>query len=156
MKSINEYIIDVFGNTKLFEMAHERSKYMDLVMELSSKITEHWCLLRYSTLNGKLKTHNHWQGELRAFMMKLANIKIKVDKTKATKEVLIKWEELDDWEQVMKIISVKWYNEGFDIESKETEEIAKDFAEYGVYDMIDIICNPKIKLQEINNYLNNI
>ena len=156
MKNIKEYIVEALSNTQIFEMAYERSKYIDLVSDLSTKITEHWCLLRYSTLNGKLKTHNHWVGELRAFVMRLANIKIKVDKTKATKESLIKYEELDDWERVIRIISNKWYEEGFDIESEQSEEVAKDFAEYGVHDLIDIICNPKIKLQEINNYLNSI
>lgn len=156
MISIYEYIIEKLENTKLFEMAHERSKYIDLVIDLSGKIAEHWCLLRYSTLNGKLREHNHWQGELRAFILKLVNIKIKVDKTKATKDVLIKFEEFNDWERIIRIISAKWYDEGFDIESDKTEEVAKDFSDYGVYDLIDIICNSKIKIQEINNYLNNI
>lgn len=156
MNNLTEILVEQLQNTKIFEMARDRSEYMKIVDNLSNQIIENWCLLRYSSIYGKLQTHNHWMKELRAYIMKLQSIKIDVDKTKATRTVLIDWMECDDKNEVFNLIAYKWQEENFDIESKETEEVVDDFVEYGVYELIEVICKKKMTLKELNDYLNGI
>ena len=40
MINIYEYIIEKLENTKLFEMAYSRSKYMDIVNDIAPQIIE--------------------------------------------------------------------------------------------------------------------
>lgn len=156
MKAIKEYFVERLQKTKIFEMAYSRSRYMDEVFRLRHQLIENWCLLRYSTLNGKLQEHNHWLKELRAHILNLAKMDIKVDKKKATTEVLIYGEEANNPKQVIWLISHKWGDEGFDIDSNLTEEVVDDFVEYGIYELIDIICKKRLSNNELNEYLNNI
>lgn len=156
MNHLKEFLIEALQNSNIFEMARDRSEYMRTVDNLSNQIIENWCLLRYSSINNKLQTHNHWLTELRAYIMKLQSIKIDVDKTKATRTVFINWMDCYDKNEVFNLIAYKWQEEGFDIESKETEEVVTDFIEYGIDELIEVICKKKMNLNELNNYLNNI
>ena len=156
MRKLKELLVEALSKTEIFEMAYERSEYVKALFNLRIQLIENWCLLRYSTIMGRLQTHSHWMKEMRAHMNNLINMKIKVDKTRATRELLIDKEEADDFDHVIRLISNKWQDEHFDIESKETEEVVRDFIEYGLYDLIEIIGKKKVSLNELNDYLNGI
>lgn len=156
MINIYEYIIEKLENTKLFEIAYSRSKYMDIVNDIAPQIIENWCLIRYSSLNSKLQEHNHWIKELKAHIMKLQRSNIKTDKTRATRSVFMDWMECNKSHQIKKCIEIKWEDEGFDINSDISEEVISDFVSYGIHEIIEIICNDRMNLQDLNNYLNNI
>ena len=42
------------------------------------------------------------------------------------------------------------------IDSNSTEEVVNDFVEYGIYELIEIICKKRLSNDELNEYLNNI
>ena len=62
---INEKLMDLIENTKIFEMAISRSKYTDRLYNMVNQIIENWCLIRYCTLtNSNLDLRAHWCSEL--------------------------------------------------------------------------------------------
>ena len=88
--------------------------------------------------------------------MKLQRSNIKTDKTRATRSVFMDWMECNKSHQIKKCIEIKWEDEGFDINSDISEEVISDFVSYGIHEIIEIICNDRMNLQDLNNYLNNI
>ena len=157
MINLKHLLVEALCKTELFEMAYNRSKYQDSVIDLTNQIVENWCLIRYCSLYDKNNLNkNHWKTELRAYILKLNSMLVKVDKKRATQEVLIKWEGLDIYTNVLRKISYKWQNEKLDIESENTKNITLDFSTYGVFDIISLICSKNLMLYSINEYLDNI
>lgn len=157
MNILKNWFIESLCKTQIFEMAYGRSKYQDTIIDLTSQLVENWCLIRYCTLYDKHNINkNHWKSELRAYILKLNGMFVKVDKKRATEEVLIKWEELNVYTNVLRKISYKCHQEKLDIESENIKNVTLDFVEYGIFEIIDLICAKNLMLQSINEYLDNI
>lgn len=80
MKTLTEYLVEYLSHTKLFEMAIERKKYIQLVKSLEQQIFENWCLIRYAKIYGNAHHKqyiNHWKQELKTYLLKLSSVDIK-------------------------------------------------------------------------------
>lgn len=112
MKSLNEFLIETFSNTKLFEMAYSRKDYITKVNNLSGQLVENWCLCKYCTLYDKSNiNHKHWQKELHSVIDDLNKMFVKVDKKKATEYALIANDELNNTSHVKRYVKRKFDNE---------------------------------------------
>ena len=96
MRSLISYIEENY----ITEMACNLSRFRDQVSSLKSPIIIHWCLTKWAeehpdhhlTVNRK-----HWVTELKGFMNKIAEIKLKSGrKDKTLYDLLINDDELDD------------------------------------------------------------
>lgn len=128
MKTLTEILVDVLSETKIFEMANDRAKYMDLVHSLTDQIVQNWCLIKYCNMYDEENYNRlHWSKELIAHLGTLQRQKIKggLDKERATREVLIEREEIDDVETVNLIIINKFEDEHIDI---NLTEISTEFV----------------------------
>lgn len=165
MKKLTEYIVEKLSETSLFEMAYQRKEYMNKLFDLRLQLVENWALLRYCTLQctdeqfnnlpDVSQTRNHWEKELKAHINNLNMMNLNVDKTRATYQELIEKAELNNTEKIISIIEFK-----FDVEGILNEDIikiiAEDFVEYGLEELIEIICKKKLTVQELNEYVRNI
>ena len=156
MISLNEYIADCISRTKIFEMAFNRSRYQNELKNLANQLIENWCLVRYCSINDKNNiNYHHWKKELRGHLMNLSGMLLKTDKRNATKELLLQKEQLNNTIIVTNRLAKKWFKEQLDIDASYTDEIVSDFVEYGIYEIIDIVC-VKTSKQEITDYIDNI
>ena len=85
-------------------------------------------------------------------------MKLDVDKTRATCQELIEYSEFKIIDNIKEIIEFKFDVEGIlnDDAKDIIDEIAKDFVEYGLDELIEIICKKKLGVNEIKEYLSNI
>ena len=85
-------------------------------------------------------------------------MKLDVDKTRATEQELIEYSEFKNIDNIKEIIEFKFDVEGIlnDDDKDIIDEIAKDFVEYGLDELIEIICKKKLSVNEIKEYLSNI
>ena len=157
MKKLQNYLVEMLCKTQLFEMAYNRSKYQDVLDALVDQLVQNWCLVRYCTLfNENNRNKLHWKQELYSHISNIQRMLLKVDKFKATQEVLIGWRELNNFDQVIRAIDNKWYNENLDIDAEYTDIIVSDFAEYGADELIKILSEKSLTRADINDYINNI
>ena len=82
-------------------------------------------------------------------------MKLDVDKTRATEQELIEYSEFKNIDNIKEIIEFKFDVEGIlnDDDKDIIDEIAKDFVEYGLDELIEIICKKKLSVNEIKEYL---
>ena len=165
MIKLVECIIEKLSNTRLFEMAFQRRVYMKTLFDLRLQLVENWALIRYCTLQKSneeynnlidvSQTRNHWEKELRAHISNLYKMKLDVDKTRATEQELIEYSEFKNIDNIKEIIEFKFDVEGIlnDDDKDIIDEIAKDFVEYGLDELIEIICKKKLSVNEIKEYL---
>lgn len=130
MRSLIEILVEAFSETKIFEMAYSREKYIDHIHSLTHQIIENWCLIKYCNIYDKENYNRlHWSKELIAHMSNLMQQKIKngINKERTTKFALIEQEELNNPEVVKNIIEVK-----FDFENIETDLtlLANEFVKH--------------------------
>ena len=168
MIKLIEYIAEKLTNTRIFEIAFQRRVYMKTLFDLRLQLVENWALIRYCTLQKSneeyhnfidvSQTRNHWEKELRAHIYNLYNMKLDVDKTRATEQELIEYSEFKNIDNIKEIIEFKFDVEGIlnDDDKDIIDEIAKDFVEYGLDELIEIICKKKLSVNEIKEYLSNI
>ena len=157
MKKLQNYLVEMFCKTQLFEMAYNRSKYQDNLDSLTDQLVQNWCLVRYcSAFDENNRNRSHWKQELYSHISNIQRMLLKVDKFKATQEVLIGWRELNDADQVIRAIDNKWYDERLDIDAEYTDIIVSDFIEYGVDELIKILSEKSLTRADINDYINNI
>ena len=168
MIKLVEYIAEKLTSTRIFEMTFQRRVYMKTLFDLRLQLVENWALIRYCTLQKSneeynnlidvSQTRNHWEKELRAHIYNLYKMKLDVDKTRATEQELIEYSEFKNIDNIKEIIEFKFDVEGiFNNGDKDIiDEIAKDFVEYGLDELIEIICKKKLSVNEIKEYLSNI
>ena len=168
MIKLVEYIAEKLTSTHIFEMAFSRKQYMDALHNLRLQLVENWALLRYCTLQKSneeycnlidvSQTRSHWETELRAHITNLYKMKLDVNKTRATCQELIEYSEFKIIDNIKEIIEFKFDVEGIlnDDTKDIIDEIAKDFVEYGLDELIEIICKKKLSVNEIKEYLSNI
>ena len=168
MIKLVEYIAEKLTSTRIFEMAFQRRVYMKTLFDLRLQLVENWALIRYCTLQKSneeyhnlidvSQTRNHWEKELRAHISNLYNMKLDVDKTRATEQELIEYSEFKNIDNIKEIIEFKFDVEGIlnDDAKDIIDEIAKDFVEYGLDELIEIICKKKLSVNEIKEYLSDI
>ena len=119
MRSLTEIIVESFSNTKIFEMANSREKYIDITRSLTDQIVQNWCLIKYCNMYDEENYNRlHWSKELIAHMGTLLRQKIKgnIDKLRTTKIAWIEQEELDDPEIIKLIIINKFKDEKIDVD----------------------------------------
>lgn len=168
MIKLVECIVEKLSKTRLFEMAFQRRVYMKTLFDLRLQLVENWALIRYYTLQKSneeyhnlidvSQTRNHWEKELRAHISNLYKMKLDVDKTRATEQELIEYSEFKNIDNIKEIIEFKFDVEGIlnDAAKDIIDEIAKDFVEYGLDELIEIICKKKLSVNEIKEYLSDI
>ena len=85
-------------------------------------------------------------------------MKLDADKTRATERELIEYSEFKNIDNIKEIIEFKFDVEGIlnDDDKDIIDEIAKDFVEYGLDELIEIICKKKLSVNEIKEYLSDI
>ena len=165
MIKLVEYIAEKLTSTRIFEMAFQRRVYMKTLFNLRLQLVENWAMIRYCTLQKSneeynnlidvSQTRNHWEKELRAHISNLYSMKLDVDKTRATEQELIEYSEFKNIDNIKEIIEFKFDVEGIlnDDDKDIIDEIAKDFVEYGLDELIEIICKKKLSVNEIKEYL---
>ena len=161
MIKLVEYIAEKLTSTRIFEIAFQRRVYMKTLFDLRLQLVENWALIRYCTLQefneeyhnliDVSQTRNHWEKELRAHISNLYNMKLNVNKTRATEQELIEYSEFKNIDNIKEIIEFKFDVEGIlnDDDKDIIDEIAKDFVEYGLDELIEIICKKKRSVNEI-------
>ena len=168
MIKLVEYIAEKLTSTRIFEIAFQRRVYMKTLFDLRLQLVENWALIRYCTLQKSneeynnlidvSQTRNHWEKELRAHISNLYSMKLDADKTQATEQELIEYSEFKNIDNIKEIIEFKFDVEGIlnDDDKDIIDEIAKDFVEYGLDELIEIICKKKLSVNEIKEYLSDI
>lgn len=168
MIKLVECIVEKLSKTRLFEMAFQRRVYMKTLFDLRLQLVENWALIRYCTLQESneeyhnlidvSQTRNNWEKELRAHISNLYNMKLDVDKTQSTEQELIEYSEFKNIDNIKEIIEFKFDVEGIlnDAAKDIIDEIAKYFVEYGLDELIEIICKKKLSVNEIKEYLSDI
>lgn len=140
MINIKDFLVRQLQKTSIFEMAYTRNKYMENLNNIRLQLIENWCLIRYCTLSGRTQTKNHWQNELYNYVKSLQDMTLKTKGKKyASEEVLIEWAELDNEDHIYKIFKRKARKENLDLNDPNIKQACKDFAKFGVYELIDII-----------------
>lgn len=131
MRSLTEIIVESLSNTKIFEMAYSREKYMDLAHSLTRQIVENWCLVKYCNMHDEENYNRlHWSKELIAHLGNLQQhrkLKGGMNPDRALKIVWLDREDLDDVNTVTTIIEMK-----FDIENinADLNELANEFVKH--------------------------
>ena len=148
MKRLVNYILEKVSNTKLFEMALDRSNYCDKLFFSRIQIVQNWCLIKYCNMFDEENYNRlHWSKELEAQLVSLQKIKLKSgDKLRATYIELIDKAELDDEDMVESICKDKWKRENLPTESLKI--ISKEFIKE-LPNICKYICDPKF---DIYNY----
>ena len=152
MKNLVDFVLSNISNTKIFEMAYNRSKYIDKVLGLNKQIVENWCLIKYCNLYD-VENYNrlHWCREL---ITHLSNLNMDVlkngNKLRATKEAF-EIDELYDENQICIICERKW-----DIENLPLNKL-NEVSIYFVKDINKILglISDKPSYQKIKNYVYN-
>lgn len=145
MKKLIDYILESISNSYLFEMAYDRKKYCDLITYLHKQIVQNWCLVKYCNLYDEENYNRlHWSKELISHLENLQDIKLKAgDKLKATEMELIEYNELDDYEMVMRKCKSKWVDERLPL--NKLELVAKEFTKE-LPNLCKHICDPKFDM----------
>ena len=161
MIKLVEHIAEKLTSTRIFEIAFQRRVYMKTLFDLRLQLVENWALIRYCTLQefneeyhnliDVSQTRNHWEKELRAHISNLYNMKLNVNKTRATEQELIEYSEFKNIDNIKEIIEFKFDVEGIlnDDDKDIIDEIGKEFVEYGLDELIEIICKKKRSVNEI-------
>lgn len=152
MKTLVDFMLSGISNTKIFEMAYNRSKYIDKVLSLNKQIVENWCLIKYCNLYD-VENYNrlHWCKELISHLTNLNGDVLKNgDKKRATKEAF-ETDELYDENQIYIICEPKWDDENLPIDKLSiiSESFVKD-----INILLELISN-KSNYQKIKNYVYN-
>ena len=119
MRRLTEILVEALSNTKIFEMANSREKYIDLTRGLTDQIVQNWCLIKYCNMYDEENYNRlHWSKELLAHMGTLMRQKIKggIDKIRTTKAAWIEQEEIDDPNTIELIIINKFKDENIEID----------------------------------------
>ena len=152
MMKLFDYILEKLSNTYIFEMAYNRSKYVEKVLSLNQQIVENWCLIKYCNLYDEENYNRlHWCRELTAHLSNLnKDVVKKGDKYRATKEAFI-IDELFDETQIYIICEPKWDDENLPYDK------LKNITKYFIND-IDVLLkliSGKQNYQNIKNYVYN-
>ena len=156
MNKFIDQLVNILSDNQLFEMAYNRRDYMNKLFSLTRQLLENWCLIRYCSITNRGETKNHWKSELRAYLMQLNGMTVKLDKTKITRQQLIKYDEANKPNKIYNYIAQKFEKENIDIDSPEVESAVNDCSEYGIDEMIDIICESSMDKNKIKLYLDQI
>lgn len=114
-QSLTDYLAESLQQSKLFEMAYDRQKYMNYLEGQIDNLVENWCLCKYCSLYDTVNlNHEHWRDELAAIFKKSTRMKCTVSKQRAVHEQLIKKAELNDVSVVNDILISKLKHEHID------------------------------------------
>ena len=115
MKTLIEYI----ESSVITEMTKSLSDFKQLVSDLSDKIIENWCLVKWcdmypNELTSK-RLRNHWASELKSYLYKISRERLKSGrKDKVIQDEWIKHLELNDTYIISDIIRDKFEKEGLE------------------------------------------
>lgn len=149
---IIDFLADKLSNTYIFEMAYDRRKYESKLSSIARQIVENWCLVKYCNMFDEENYNRlHWSKELSAHLkdLQMDRLKKNLNKLKVTKQVLIEYEEFDDYEQVIRKCQLKWDLEG--LPDDKLKIVAKEFAN-NIDNICEYICNINF---DVKNYAYN-
>ena len=111
MRNLSEYLIE---NT-IVEMANSKSEFEKLVYNLFEQIIENWCLVKLCDLYPQESfsiNRNHWCSELKSYIMRIYNKKLKTGKKiNIIYDLFIKEDEYNDSIRVAELIRDKFNKE---------------------------------------------
>ena len=114
---------------QLFEMAFDKREYQRKVDDLMDQIAQNWCLCKFCQITDPNNyNYNGWKKELRAYLYKIRRFKVKGDKFKWTKEVIIDKAEFNDFDVVRKACEYKLDDEtDLNISEEEKQFLFNEF-----------------------------
>lgn len=121
---------DMLLETRLCQMAIDRSKYKEKVDAEIDQIVINMILVRIASYNSKYsQLLNHWKTELRSHIDNIRKLTIKNDSSNKRKKIInILFDEYDlNWREFAVIIRVQYKleEEGIDPDSKEVSDAIK-------------------------------
>jgi hypothetical protein len=142
------------------------SEFEDLVGNMIDPILCHIILILKAKEEGSTEFVNHWKKEVIGFFKKFTNIKLKTKnsyeaKIKHVKSILfdeLNLDNMDNLDNIKKIIYIKMYQEGYDLNDKQTWNDFKSIIEDIQINHLDIIIDLMASNDQykIVNYVENL
>lgn len=140
MISIKDFLARQLQKTSIFEMAFSRQTFINKIEGITPQLVEDWCLIRYCTLSKRTQTKRHWQNELYGYIDSILDYKLKAGNKKECSEfVIIDEYEFNNTDNVYNSMKRKIKKENIDRNDSNIKQACKDFADFGVHELIDII-----------------
>lgn len=129
---------DIIRESLIYEMADNLSTFRLKLQDIMPQVIENWCLVKWCDMNPDELTskrlRNYWATELKAYMNKIVDRKVKCGrKDKVIISSIIDEMELNDKNEVANLIRNKFTKEGLE---KYINVMAEECA-----NNIKIICN---------------
>ena len=123
---LKEYLAEKLIDTQIFEMEKSISEVEDLVENMIDPILCHIILILKSKNENSIEYAKHWKKEVIGFFKKFTKIKLKTknsyeSKLKHIKSILydeMNLDDVDNLDNMKKIIYIKMYQEGYDLNDK--------------------------------------
>lgn len=142
---------DIIRESLIYEMADNLSTFRLKLQDIMPQVIENWCLVKWCDMNPDELTskclRNHWATELKAYMNKIVDRKVKCGrKDKVIISSIINEMELNDKNEVANLIRNKFTKEGLE---KYINVMAEECA-----NNIKIICNVLSKTKyDVEDYV---
>jgi len=134
-KDIKNLIKEVKNLKKdlILEYAESRKELDKSIFGITITLMQHWCLVRYCTIVGRIQTKQHWKSEIFNYIYRIASTKIKPSNNREIVEKLIqkRWFEMEelgnDIEKVVAFIENKFNEENIKLNEYELLFYANEF-----------------------------
>lgn len=142
---------DIIRESLIYEMADNLSTFRLKLQDIMPQVIENWCLVKWCDMNPdeliSKRLRNHWATELKAYMNKIVDRKVKCGrKDKVIISSIIDEMELNDKNEVANLIRNKFTKEGLE---KYINVMAEECA-----NNIKIICNVLSKTKyDVEDYV---
>lgn len=163
---LKEYLAEKLIDTHIFEMAKSISEFEDLVENMIDSILCHIILILKAKEENSTEFVIHWKKEVIGFFKKFTNIKLKTknsyeSKLKHIKSILfdeLNLDNMDNLDNIKKIIYIKMYQEGYDLNDKKIWDDFKSIIEDIQINHLDIIIDLMASNDQykIVNYIENL
>lgn len=164
MLNISEYLANKVIASEIYEMAVERTKYIEKINSYFNVICPHILLILNARKQNKdLQIIPHWKREIKTYFANVIDLKLTVTdnknkRLKYIKNELIKEKELDTNPDLAWNFYSKLKKEGYDLDNKKTEkqfcDVVADFQNNYFDKLIDAMASNKIA--EVNDFINSL
>lgn len=163
MKTFKEYIVEKLMYTDIFEMAVELKDYKDDIKNYSSTLIAHILLVMNARQENSIEYVKHWKDEIRAYLKRFYDIKLKVKnnykkRLSYIKDILLNKYELDTKNNLANYCANKLFKEGYDIDDSTIynrfESLTSQFQEKYLDKMID--CMADHDMNKINQFIESL
>lgn len=154
MKTLKEFIAEKLIETEVFEMAQSLQSYKSTIDRILPMLVCHIILIMIARDEGSEDFVKHWKKEVVNFINDITSQKLKTKDTEETRKKHIKSVILDEWEldtndDFVNKLYKKLYEEGYDLENKDTYKYILDvfhkFQETYLDELIDVLANKNLQ-----------